>query len=96
MRLIDAYALSKSILEWLPPDPCGRPEMEHPFETDICVSMLMEIEDAPTIDAVEVVRCKDCKHRRENCGMGDHRWCDVLKMTTMEDDFCSYGKRREP
>ena len=47
-------------------------------------------------ELVEVVRCKDCKHRRENCGMGDHRWCDVLKMTTREDDFCSYGKRREP
>lgn len=50
----------------------------------------------PSADAVEVVRCKDCKYRRENCGMGDHRWCDVLKMTTMADDFCSYGKRREP
>lgn len=44
----------------------------------------------------EVITCKDCKHRRENCGMGDHRWCDVLKMTTSADDFCSYGKRREP
>lgn len=49
----------------------------------------------PSADAVEVVRCKDCKYRRENCGMGDHRWCDVLKMTTRADDFCSYGKRRE-
>ena len=48
-----------------------------------------------TYEMGEVVRCKDCKHRRENCGMGDHRWCDVLKMTTREDDFCSYGKRRE-
>ena len=53
-------------------------------------------DDIPMWKGEEVVRCKDCKHRRENCGMGDHRWCDVLKMTTREDDFCSYGKRREP
>ena len=29
-----------------------------------CVWM-SEIDDAPTVDAVEVVRCKDCKHYRE-------------------------------
>lgn len=48
-RLIDADALTKNVLKWLPPDPCGREEKEFPFETDICVSMLMEIEEAPTI-----------------------------------------------
>ena len=85
MRLIDAYELSKSVLEWLPSDPCGRPEAERPFETDICVSMLMEIEDAPTIDAVEVVRCKDCKNRAR------YAVCDFLG----EDGFCSHGERRE-
>ncbi len=60
MRLIDADALRKSVLEWLPSDPCGRPEAEHPFETDICISMLQEIDDAPTIDAVPVARCENC------------------------------------
>lgn len=42
-----------------------------------------------------IVRCKDCKHRRENCGMGDHRWCDFHRMTTRADDFCSYGRRKK-
>ena len=50
MRLIDADALTASVLKWLPPDPCGREEKEFPFETDICASMLMEIEEAPTIE----------------------------------------------
>lgn len=50
MRLIDADALTKNVLKWMPPDPCGREEKEFPFAEDICVSMLMEIEEAPTIE----------------------------------------------
>lgn len=49
MRLIDADELKKCVLKWLPQDPCGREEKEIPFETDICVSMLMEIDEQPTI-----------------------------------------------
>ena len=50
MRLIDADELMKKVKKWLPPDPCGVEEKEFPFETDICVSMLMEIEEAPTVN----------------------------------------------
>lgn len=53
------------------------------------------IDDAPTIDAVSVVRCKECKHRNERCGMGEHRWCEMLNMSTTPDDFCSYGEVRD-
>ena len=49
MRLIDADELKKCVLRWLPQDPCGKEEKEMPFETDICVSMLMEIDEQPTI-----------------------------------------------
>ena len=53
-RLIDADALKKKVLMWLPNDPCGQEGKEFPFETDICVSMLMEIEEAePIIEAEE-------------------------------------------
>ena len=52
-RLIDGKELEKAILKWLPPDPCGREEMEYPFETDICVSMMMEIGDQETIVEAE-------------------------------------------
>lgn len=47
--LIDRNELEKAVLKWLPPDPCGREEKEYPFETDICVSMMMEIEEQETI-----------------------------------------------
>ena len=48
-RLIDADGLKKCVLKWLPQDPCGIEEKEMPFGTDICVSMLMEIDEQPTI-----------------------------------------------
>lgn len=48
-RLIDAKQLKEKVLKWMPPDPCGVEEKEYPFETDICVSMLMEIEETPII-----------------------------------------------
>ena len=48
------------------------------------------IDDAPSID---IVRCRECRHRNERCGMGEHRWCEILNMSTTPDDFCSYGER---
>lgn len=53
------------------------------------------IEDVPAADVVEVVRCKDCKHRKtENCSM--YVECDCGSQHTWEcdNDFCSYGERR--
>ena len=45
---------------------------------------------APTADVVEVVRCKDCKHKNPigNKCLRDNLWHD-------SDDFCSYGERKE-
>lgn len=51
--LIDRKELEKAVLKWLPPDPCGREEMEYPFETDICVSMMMEIEEQEIVVEAE-------------------------------------------
>ena len=48
------------------------------------------VNDAPSID---IVRCRECRHRNERCGMGEHRWCEILNMSTTPDDFCSYGER---
>lgn len=45
------------------------------------------IEDAPTIDAVQVVRCKDCKHCHNYFCMKD------LK-DKPSDFFCAYGERK--
>lgn len=62
------------------------------------------IANAPTADVVEVVRCRDCKHWTDasfdtvteshwgECRkpLGDYRYCE-----TSEEDYCSYGERRE-
>ena len=46
---------------------------------------------APAVDAVEVVRCKDCKHFLED-GMCNNDLGLLIAHTT---DFCSYGERKE-
>ena len=50
MRAIDADALKDKVLEWMPSDPCEIRERESPFEADIVASLMMEIEEAPTIE----------------------------------------------
>lgn len=49
------------------------------------------IEKAPTVDAVSVVRCKDCRsYNKPKTG-----WCEVHLDREHPDDFCSYGKRKD-
>ena len=43
--------------------------------------------------SIDIVCCRECRHRNERCGMGEHRWCEILNMSTTPDDFCSYGER---
>lgn len=44
------------------------------------------------VDAVEVVRCKDCA----NLSTFNHNpWCDVWDSFTKQDVFCSYSKKKE-
>ena len=54
------------------------------------------IEDAPTADVVEVVRCRDCKFYQDNNGGYPHENCKWnIDETPDEDDYCSGGERRE-
>lgn len=50
------------------------------------------IENAPTVDAVEVIRCNDCKKRDTNLCPLYH--CVSPMITSMDDDFCSHGERK--
>lgn len=53
-----------------------------------------QISEAPTIDAVEVVRCRECKHM---IPQSHTRYCTVWNAVNgMGDDgFCNYGERKE-
>lgn len=57
------------------------------------------IEQTPTADVVEVVRCKDCKYQDDCDRRMVHRTRDyVLEQnisTYNKVDFCSYGERKE-
>lgn len=56
------------------------------------------INEAPTIDAVGVVRCKDCKHNwvtSYNHGVQDEPRCKFTNYKFGLDDYCSRGERRE-
>lgn len=47
-------------------------------------------------NSVEVVRCKDCRYWQDNYGGYPHEECRWGKEETPdEDDFCSYGERKE-
>ena len=66
-----------------------------------------DIESAPTVDAVTVVRCRDCKHHRDkNEQERQYLVEDILICTSPDatddcwnavwsDHFCSYGERKE-
>ena len=62
--------------------------------------MIKALEDAPTLDAVEVVRCKDCNHKgwiQEPCHGKSVDFCNVFDSTinNPEKCFCYYGERRK-
>ena len=89
-RLIDADRLKAHYCWWAG----GSKEMsideaKKTFDTIIDVQ--------PTVDAVEVVRCKDCKYGEPNgqygCKCYHYKLYETHEM--LPNDFCSKGKRRE-
>ena len=54
-----------------------------------------DIEAAPTVDAVEVVRCRECKHCDPENYHCDHPMSTAAPLSRKPDDFCSYGERKE-
>lgn len=56
------------------------------------------IKNAPTVDAVEVVRCRECKHYATADFDGDILCGCTLHSAMLDitpDSFCSYGERKE-
>lgn len=102
MRLIDADRLKDSIMF-----TCDLGGWIGDTLLQIKKLAVKYIENAPTIDAVEVVRCKDCKHRYgDECPMryvewvtydddGYIEWDDIVHDHTMDDGYCSFGERED-
>ena len=85
-RLIDADALISRFCEL-----ANRLTADNWFHLDAITD---EITDAPTVDAVEVVRCKDCKHKKmtPDNWLWCNAWCGINGMG--DEGFCNYGERR--
>lgn len=68
--------------------------IENYYKQDWTSSQIVTLlENAPTINAVPVVRCRECvKHGTEYCPLMNHY---IGEDETDPDDFCSYGQRKE-
>lgn len=53
------------------------------------------VDEQSTIDAVPVVRCRECKHCDPENNHCDHPMGTAAPLKRKPDDFCSYGERKE-
>ena len=83
MRLIDADKLTE---EWL--------DAEN--EPVYCANdVLSSIDEQPTVDAVEVVRCKNCEHYYKNVTIDETlSYCDMQECYEEPNDYCCYGIKK--
>lgn len=85
MRLIDADALVEKTDDRYTLHEIGRRERD---------DIVDAIEYAPTIDAVEVVRCGKCRHYQGNHDVPGCAPCDFWGIgAVMWDDYCKSGER---
>ena len=97
-RLIDADAMLKWISQYY---------IDRPLDSDrwVIQDMAEMVRTQPTVDAVEVVRCGECKHQRV-FEYTDRRFknpvrkvygCELSEDSPvcLDDEFCSRGERKE-
>ena len=83
MRLIDADALNASLLRW------DGSETKYCYP---CREILTTIDAQPTIDAVPVIRCKDCKNFVDE---EDQSYCIDMAGQCDGNGFCAWAERKE-
>lgn len=57
--------------------------------------MEVVVRETPAIDAVRVIRCKNCKHYKEADMVKGYFFCDRDGGKVKEEDFCSWAKKRK-
>lgn len=87
MRVIDADGLRRRIVAFC--TGCST--------TYLTVeNIVMMINQADTVDAVPVVRCRDCVYAQSaKINKKGFRICPASHMEITDDDFCSYGERKK-
>ena len=97
-RLIDANKVIKAILaerDKIPYELISEKPFKHGNSMRGGIHKALRcIEQAPTVDAVPVVRCRECKWWQEDDDIGHCDNPDGLDNYAKPEDFCSYGERR--
>ena len=84
MRLIDADRAMEIV--------CDQ-GIAHPNAYHLTNYAMLILREAPTVDAVPVVRCRDCKYHEDTHVIGFEHCC-LYDLIMRHNDFCSYGKRK--
>lgn len=85
MRLVDADRLKRNAYR----------------SSDFGHSMIVDVQDIDneeTVDAVHVVRCKDCKYHAYTYFLNGHTVLDCGKFNVLDTDpefYCAYGERKD-
>ena len=92
-RLIDADDLEKAIKT----DYFEHFTQYHDTDQMALIDMVCEdIEESPTVDAVEVVRCRECKQGEvDDPDFPDQYYCHAGCGWNRGDFYCAYGERKE-
>ena len=88
-RLIDADAVEKVLTDLY---------IKRPLDSDrwVIEDIKESIIDLPTVDAVPVIRCKDCKSWRKSYFESvDGMVCNKTSYIMKPDDYCSMAKPKE-
>ena len=88
MRLIDADRALEIVRDQ---------SIAHPNAYHLTNYATLILREAPTVDAVEVVRCRDCKHRGTDYCIFHIKGepADEELLRKLDNDFCSYGERKD-
>lgn len=76
----------------------GKREISLVFKMqELCKAVKAVAENAPTVDAVEVVRCRDCKHWLKDVAgctdfVGRCEWANYMVGSV---GYCVYGERKD-
>ena len=82
MRLIDADILLGYVNKYDTGQPIGK-------------ALRAMLEKSPTVDAVPVIRCKDCIRWRKSNFDTTVMVCDWDRYEKTENDYCSWAKRKD-
>lgn len=89
-RLINADEFAKRLNDSLS-EYCNAINLGMGERFKLLIEVINAFYKQPTIDAVEVIRCKNCKYFGLNNGL---KWCSFTDSTMMDNDFCSCAEKK--